>query len=276
MNLASLLPDSITWVRIGLTIAVLVVGWIISRLARRAVAGVLKRMRGITPTMVTIIARLTGYTIILVAAGIALALLGADIQPLLAVVIVIGVVLVLVLRGASENFAAGVLIQSRRTLDVGDEVQIDSPSGPVIGRVLELNARAVVVLSRDGRTLHVPNAKILSDSIVNHSRHGARRSGIQIRIQLSHEFLEAMVRSIEETIDEAPGVVPTTPTRVLVVAMSPNKVTLEAQFWHRPEEDVPVSSAVVKTVSSALKSQGYMAVVTSDPGEPPLVPPEPI
>lgn len=276
MDLTSLLPDSITWVRILLMIAVLVVGWILSRLSRRGVTRLLRRLSGITPTMVTVIARLTGYTIILVAVGIALALLGADIQPLLAVVIVVGVVLILVLRGASENFAAGVLIQSRRTLDVGDEVQIDSPAGAVVGRVLELNARAVVILSRDGRTIHVPNAKILSDSVVNHSRHGCRRSSVQIRLQVSRNYLESTIRSIESAIESAPGVVTTVPSRILIVTMSPSRVTLEGQFWHRPTEDVTVRSAVVKSVFAALDSQGYMATVTSEPGEPPLVPPETI
>lgn len=78
--------------------------------------------------------------VIFLGVGIALSLLGAPIQPLIAAAIVIAVVLGLALRGIAENFAAGILLQTRRPIHVGDEIESLGHSGNVV----EMNSRAGV------------------------------------------------------------------------------------------------------------------------------------
>jgi small-conductance mechanosensitive channel len=274
MDLPSYIPDAVTWGGILLTVAILIAGWILSRYARRGVTALLGRMRGVTPTFATVAGRVVGYMIVLIAVGVALALMGANIQPLLAVVIVVGVVLVLVLRGVADNFAAGVLIQSRRTVSVGDEIQVEGPDGPVIGRVLELNARAVVILSRDGRTVHVPNAKLLSDSVINDSRHEARRSEVQVRVTRASHTVDTLVEWVRDAVAAVEGVHSREPARVLITEIGPERVILRAQFWHHPLHDAPVTSEVVRAVASALEGRDLACTITSDPGDRPLVPPD--
>lgn len=274
MSLPSFIPDSVTWGGILLTVAVLITGWILSRYARKGVAALLSKLRGVTPTLAEVTARVVGYAIMLIAVGVALALMGANIQPLLAVIIVVVVVLVLVLRGVADNFAAGVLIQSRRTVQIGDEIQVDGPDGPVVGRVTELNARAVVVLSRDGRTVHVPNAKLLSDSIINDSRHAARRSEVQVRASRAGHSVDELVGWVEDAVATVDGVHTRESVRALVVAVSPERVILRAQFWHHPLHGTPVTSDVVRTLASALEKHELTATVTSDVPDAPLTPPE--
>jgi small-conductance mechanosensitive channel len=273
MSLPSFIPDSVTWGGILLTVAVLVVGWILSRYARRGVSTLLMRVRGVTPTFATVAARVVGYTIVLIAVGVALALMGANIQPLLAVVIVVAVVLVLVLRGVADNFAAGVLIQSRRTVGVGDEIQVQGSDGVIVGRVLELNARAVVILSRDGRTIHIPNAKLLSDSLVNDSRHEARRSEVRVRVRRESHDVDEVAGWVRDAVAGVDGVHSREPARVLTVEVGPERMILRAQFWHHPLHDVPVTSDVVRAVAAALEDRGLACTVTSEPGDPPLIPP---
>ncbi|UUT35898.1 mechanosensitive ion channel family protein [Microbacterium elymi] len=234
MDVAQFLPDTVTWGGILLTVAVLVAGWVLAGLARRGMRAVLSRVRGISPSGITIIARVTGYLIILLAVGIALVLMGADIQPVLAVVIVVVVVLALVLRGVADNFAAGVLIQSRRTVDVGDQVQVSALDETVVGRVLEANARAVVIVTADGRTIHVPNAKLLSDSVVNHSQHGTRRSEVQVRVARAAHSIDEVAGLVRDAIAAVPRVRPQEPVQTLVQDVSTDRVTLRVWFWHSP------------------------------------------
>jgi small-conductance mechanosensitive channel len=124
-----------------LAVVVPILAWLLSRAGRKATARVLARLEGMTPDMKGLIARIVGYLVIFLGVGIVLSLLGAPIQPLLAAAIVIGVVLALAMKGIAENFAAGILLQTRRPIHVGDEVE----SVGYQGNVTEMNSRAVVV-----------------------------------------------------------------------------------------------------------------------------------
>ena len=64
------------------------------------------------------------------------------------VAIVFGVILALALRGIADNFAAGIVLQTRRPIHIGDEVE----SLGYVGNVLEMDGRAVVIETFDGRT----------------------------------------------------------------------------------------------------------------------------
>ena len=86
-------------------------------------------MPNVSPSVVRAAGRFTQYTLLLLGIGIGLAFLGANVQPLLAVVIVVLVVVVLVLRGVADNFAASVIIQSRKQVVVGEEITVEGPDG---------------------------------------------------------------------------------------------------------------------------------------------------
>lgn len=272
MDLSELIPASVTWGDVILALLVVVAGWILSRFARKGVTVLMARAKGLSATITTLVARFVSYGILLLAIGIALALLGANVQPLLAIVIIVAVVVVLVLRGVADNFASGVLIQSRRTVDIGDELQIDGPDGLVTGRVIELNARAVVVLALDGRTIHVPNSKLLSDSLINDSRHGARRSEVQVRIARAGAAVDDLAQHVADAAASVDGVHSREPVRALVTAVSPERVTLRVQFWHHPLQGVPITSDVVRAIAAALETAQLAGTVTSDDVVAPLVP----
>jgi hypothetical protein len=48
--------------------------------------------------------------------------LGAEVQPVITAGIILAVVATLAPRGIAENFAAGVLIQTRRPIVIGDDL----------------------------------------------------------------------------------------------------------------------------------------------------------
>ena len=74
------------------------------------------------------------YSCWLLGAGIALTFLGVEIQPLLAAALIVAVVAILAIRGVTDNFAAGVVIQSRRPVHIGDEIEVLDQTGGPSGR----------------------------------------------------------------------------------------------------------------------------------------------
>ena len=115
-----------------LLIAVLVgiVGWVASIFVKRGVIAVLARTPGVSPAVGLLIARIAKYVVILLGIGIGLSFLGASVQPLIAIAIIVGVILVIALRGVANNFAAGVVLQSRHPIKPGDEIATVTSSAP--------------------------------------------------------------------------------------------------------------------------------------------------
>ena len=275
MDLSELLPTSVEWWQLLLAIVFVIAGWILSRLARRSTLVLVSKVPTVTPIVATFIARFVAYAILLLAVGFALAALGVNMQPLLAIAVVLAVIAVLVLRGVADNFAAGFVLQTSKPLDVGHEIQVEGPDGrPITGVVTELNSRTVVLETYDGRTVHVPNSKMVQDPIVNHSARGLRRSEVQVRTARGGAEVDDLLMALAEAAASVPGVVESEPARALPVSISPERLTARVLFWHAPADGLGVTAGVVQAVSAALTHQGVESAVTSDPGLPPLVPSE--
>lgn len=274
MDLSQYLATGIDAWDVLFAVVSVLAGWLVAHFARKGVLALAQRVPNLSPSLAQFAGRFAYYLVFLLAIGLALAFLGANVQPLLGVVIIAVVVLVLVLRGVADNFAAGVLIQTRQTVRVGDEIQVEGPDGLLTGTVLELNSRSILLLTVDGRTIHVPNAKLLADAIVNHSTHGTRRSEVQVRLERGDAPVAALLAAVSAAAAETDGVLPTPAPRALAVTVGPDRVTLRAQFWHRPLDGVPVTAAVVERLSGVIETAGWRGVVTSDPGVPPLIPPD--
>ncbi|MEW2009809.1 MULTISPECIES: mechanosensitive ion channel family protein [unclassified Microbacterium] len=273
MDLQDLLPTDIDWWQLLLALLVALATWIISRFARRGTTALLRRAPGISAAVGTAIAQFVGYAILLLGFGIALAMLGANVQPLLAIVVILGVVAILVLRGVADNFAAGVLLQARQTVRIGDEIVVEALDSVIAGTVTELNARAVILHTVDGRTLHIPNARLLSDPVVNDSTRGARRSEVEVRVRRDGTTgIDGVLAPLVDAARTAEGVHRHEGVRALVVGVSGDRLIARLQFWHHPLHGALVSAAVVVAVFDALGALGTTGTVTSVPAPPPLVP----
>jgi len=257
---------------IALAVLVILLGWIGSIFAKRGILLLLTRLRGISPDLAALVARLVKYAVLLVAAGIALGFLGASVQPLITAAIIVAVVVALALRGVADNFAAGVVLQTRRPIKVGDEIEVDE----YVGTVRDLNGRSVVILTADGRIIHVPNTQLLQHPVVNHSEAGARRSTVQVRVRRDQQSADALGDRLRVAAQAADGVHRREATTVYTLALSAERAVFAVDFWHHPSNTRRVTSNVVRALAGAGAAERMEAVVSSDPSAPPLTPPDPL
>ena len=277
MDLSGFLQtESIEWWNVLLALIAVLAGWLAARFARKGVLAVLHRVKGVSESLALITSRIVGYAVLLLGVGVGLAMLGANVQPLLAMVIIVAIVLALVLRGVADNFAAGVLIQTRRPIEVGDEVVVEGLDGTLEGTVRELNSRSVVVATHDGRTVHVPNLRVMQSPIINASAHGAVRSEVQVRLERAGRAVDELTRLLVDAAHGVDGVHTRESARVLVTALSEQRMTARLQFWHGPRAAPAITSEVVRAVSAVLEGAGLAGTVTSESPDAPLTPPDPV
>ncbi len=243
-----------------LALLVLIAAWIIARLARRGVRSVLGRVNGISEDLRQLTARVTFYFILIIGIGVALTFVGAEIQPVLTAGILIGVIAILALRGVAENFAAGIILQTRRPIQLGDDVDVLEHSGIV----REINSRAVVLEAWDRRRVHIPNHTVLNNPLVNHTEGESRRSEVEVRLAVSESFDEA-VAAVLETVANVPDVVVDRPPEVVFRSVDPGRVVIVVRFAHGPGGAVRVTSDVVRAIAVAERSRGRDVTVTAPP-----------
>ncbi|MFF2272770.1 mechanosensitive ion channel family protein [Agromyces sp. NPDC058136] len=252
-------------------VATLLVTWLLASIARKGVRAALQRVPNLGVGVRRLADRIVVYGIWLLGIGISLTFLGASVQPVLAIALIVGVVLVLVLRGIADNFAASVVLQTRHPVAIGDEIE----SGGFVGTVTELNGRAVVILTVDGRIVHVPNTQVLGEPLVNNSAHGARRSEVEVRVEVGGATVDGAdeVRAlVVEAMNGAEGVHRRETVQLRPITLAADRAVYRVRFWHHPLHGIAVTDAVVDAVSSALAARGITAVVTSDLPSAPLTP----
>jgi small conductance mechanosensitive channel len=190
--------------------------------------------------------------VVLVGVVFALSVMGVDMVP---VVLVIGVIVAfLVLSGQSmiQNWAAGLLLQTRRPFSPDDRIE----SLGYIGHVEEVNVRSVVVRTGDGQIVHLPNVDVLRNPIVNRTgEDGRRRSSFTFGVAYGTDLAVAE-RLLEDAAAAVPGVYADPASAAFVKDLSETTIDLELRFWHEHANRHSVRSAVAHLALRSLEEGG--------------------
>src|SRR5262245_5534290 len=223
---------------IVLAILILIVSWIVSRAAGRAVRSITRRLEGIPPELAVLAARVVRYFFIVLGIGMALTALGADMQPVLAATLVVGIAAALSLRGIAENFAAGVVLQTSHPISAGDVVDIKG----FTGTVREINGRAVVIETFDGAVVYLPNSDTLDNPIVNRSATAGRRSSVEVQAARERIDADRLLATVGDVTRGVDGVLAEPSVATSLTGIDEARTTVLATFWHDPAASSIVSS----------------------------------
>lgn len=229
----------------------------------------LAKVNGVGEDLRRLAARIAKYSVWVVGIGIAISFLGAQVQPLLTAAIIIGVVAVIALRGVAENFGAGLVIQTRHAIQLGDTIE----SLGHIGTVTAVNGRAVVLETIDGQTVHLPNAQVLDAPIVNDSVRGRLRSDIQVRAAIAIDRVEDVYAAIDEGIASTQTIDHDVQPQVSTLAVEPDRITIATRVWHAPDLRSRARSDVMHAIARACQARHIEVTLQSPPPPPPLTPP---
>src|SRR5690606_24930291 len=107
-----------------ITLAILVVGWMLSSLAAHGVRRLAARSAHIDPTVIPILCSVTVWAIRTVVLLVVLARLGIQTASLIAMLGAAGLAVGLALQGTLQNIAAGIMLLILRPVRAGEYVSI--------------------------------------------------------------------------------------------------------------------------------------------------------
>ncbi|MEE8458110.1 MAG: mechanosensitive ion channel family protein [Acidimicrobiia bacterium] len=247
--------DSVTGWDVVTAIVIVVVAVGTAAVVRHYTKKRLTSVKGIPDAVRATIARMTGYAIVLVGILLAMPYLGFDTQPVMILLLVIGLLVFFGGRPLMEDFTAGIILQARKPFGVGDLIRhVDH-----LGVVSEIDGRATVLVTPDGVTVRIANSVILREPIVNLSREGARRSTVDVGVAYGTD-LDQTVAVLREAVNGLDNVLADPPALIGVASYEESAILLQVSYWHAPmaTDEIVARDEVMRSISQALAQAGIV------------------
>jgi small conductance mechanosensitive channel len=145
-------------------VLVLLAFWLIATIGRRLIAYASPRVKADT-SVVLLLSRLYYYSLLVFGAITALGTAGLDVRALVAGLGLTGFALGFALKDVLSNFVAGVMLLAYRPFHIGDLIEM----GEFAGNIEDIRIRDTLVRAVDGRLVIIPNTKLITEVVVNHS-----------------------------------------------------------------------------------------------------------
>ncbi|MEO0006026.1 MAG: hypothetical protein RJA20_222 [Bacteroidota bacterium] len=171
------------------------------------------------------------YIIWTISAGIMLEIVGIHVTVLLAGSAALLVGLGLGIQQIFRDIVSGIFLLFEGTIEIGDILQLDN----TVAEVAEINLRTSRLLTKDGKTLIVPNHKFITENLINwsHGQNQPTRFTMTAETPLQTDAARAL-DILMRLATEHPDVLKDIPERqpkARLREMTHEKLTFDLHFW---------------------------------------------
>ena len=202
-------------------------------------------------TLVAFVCNLSYVALLAFVVIAALNQLGIQTASFIAVMGAAGLAVGLALQGSLSNFAAGVLMILFRPFKVGDFIE----GGGTAGTVEEIQIFTTQLKSPDNKTIIVPNAKMLGDSIVNYSTKGTRRVDMVFGIGYGDDIDKAR-DTIRDIIGSDARVMADPEPMIAVSELADSSVNFTVRVWTAAADYFGVKFDTTEAVKKRFDAEG--------------------
>jgi small conductance mechanosensitive channel len=156
-------------------------------------------------------------------------------------------------RDIFQNFLAGILLLLTEPFGIGDQIVVHEFEGTVE----DIQTRATLIKTYDGRRVVIPNADLFTESVIVNTAFAIRRSEYDVHIGYGDDIAQAK-QLIVEAIKRADGVLQEPPPETLVMDLAPSSVQIRARWWtkSRRVEVLTGQDQVITAIKNTLVEHG--------------------
>jgi small-conductance mechanosensitive channel len=240
----------VTTLTLVTAIAIVVVARLIGSIVGRSVDRVFA-MRGLDQGLRFAIGKILRYAVTTIGVIVALSTVGINTSAVMAGGAVLLVGIGFGLQKLAENFISGLLLLIERPVRKGDFIDVAG----VLGTVEDIGLRATHVVSRDGLTVIVPNASLITNTVINHSQPSHTRR-IWVRVGVAYGTdLDHAAKVLLEVAAAEPKVQTEPAPDVRHDGFGDSAITLALVVWIREaKEEALVSSKLRFAIARAFRT----------------------
>jgi small-conductance mechanosensitive channel len=156
-------------------------------------------------------------------------------------------------RDILQNYLAGILLLLTEPFRIGDQIIF----GSYEGTVEDIQARATLIKTYDGRRVVIPNGSLFVESVEVNTAFQQRRSEFDVGIGYSDDIATAR-RVMLEAMKNIDGVANDPAPEVLLVSLSDYSVNLRARWWTKSPriEQLRVQDLVLEAIKNRAIQEG--------------------
>ena len=188
------------------------------------------------------IIQMTRYAVILLGVLVAFSAAGFDVDRLTILFGALGVGVGFGLQNVVNNFASGVIVMFGQGINIGDEVQFDQHEGVV----REIGLLQSTVRTYHGADVIVPNATLLSSTVVNWTREGTAQRRVDIPVGVAYGTdPKTVIELLEGVAAKQPLVAKSPEPKAIFLEFGDSSLDFQLRVWfpggqlHRCEQRAP-------------------------------------
>ena len=232
-------------------LAIIFIAMFISKLLSRGARRALEHSPSNSQLLNDFIANIIHKTVMLIGVLVALAALGINVGPIMAMVGAAGFVVAFALQGTLSNFASGLMIMLYRPYDIGDVVDVAG----IIGTVESMTLVSTSIVTADNRLMVVPNNSIWGNIITNVTHSDTRRVDMTFGIGYDDNIEQAQ-KVMEQILSEHPLVLKDPAPTIKVSELADSSVNFICRPWVKTADYWTVLWEVTRTVKERFDEEG--------------------
>jgi small conductance mechanosensitive channel len=236
--------------RVALLFVLLTLAWTLAGWASNLVKTSLRKLK-FDETLTLFLAKLTWWSIVLLAALACLSKFGVETASFAAVIGATGFAIGLAFQGTLSNFAAGAMLLIFRPYKVGDVVNVAG----FLGKVDEIELFTTTIDTFDNRRIIVPNSSIFGAVIENVTYHKKRRVDVEVGVSYSADIDETR-RVLTEAANATEGAYTEPEPAIVLMALGASSVDWSVRVWAPTSEFGDVKQALIRSVKMNLDAAG--------------------
>ncbi len=231
-------------------IAVLIIGRIVAKWARRLVNTVMVRGNA-DATLVPFMSGVAYYLIMAFVAVAVLGMVGIQTASMVAVLGAAGLAVGFALQGTLSNVASGVMLLVFRPFSVGDFID----AGGTAGSVETIGLFSTTLNTPDNVRIVVPNSSVYGNIIKNYAANATRRNDIVVGVSYNDD-LGLAVRTIERVVSEDSRVLKDPAPVIAVSELAGSSVNIVVRPWCTKEDYWGLRCDLMRTLKEQLETAG--------------------
>ncbi len=231
-------------------LAILIIGMWVAKLLKKGVVKLMERHKT-DPVLISFVSALSHMVLKIFVIVATLEALDIKTTSLVALLGAAGLAVGLALQGSLSNFAAGVLLVVFKPFTLDDVVTVSSATGTV----REIGILTTSLDTFDNKRVIIPNAKLMSDNITNHTTNHTRRVDLVAGISYSDDIDKARA-AIKAAIAEFPEVLETPAPDILVSEMADSSVNFAVRPWCKAVDYWKIHFGVTEAIKKRFDAEG--------------------
>jgi small-conductance mechanosensitive channel len=238
---------------IGIALVVFLIFLLAAWAVRSAVFRVFNR-RG-RPDLASLLAGFVRWSVIALGLLVVATIVFPSVKPadILATLGIGSIAIGFAFKDILQNWLAGLLLLLRQPFRQGDQVVV----GPHEGTVEQIEARATLIRTYDGRRVIIPNSSVYTEAVTVNTAFEQRRSEYDVGIGYGDDVGKAC-EEIRTALKGLPGVSDNPAPEAIPWELAGSSVNIKVRWWTQPQraDVVHVRGRVIQAIRHALGQAG--------------------